>query len=261
MALTGCADRPANGEADAAEPFEPIELEKRALLTMPGGWKMAQVEPMQPATTYAEFKKEILNEIARCLSMPYCIAACNSSGYNYASGRLDHQTYFKSIRVEQAHLDVLGPHHLVEVGQVVAEEEDGRRVVERGIGAHQLLEEDGRHRRHVLVAEPDVQPLLEVKNLKTYFFTEDGVVKAVDGVDFYVNPGEVLGLVGESGCGKSVTALSIMGLLPDNASVDAGQILFKGQDLVALDAATGEMRWMHSEDEGVRGRNAPPRER
>jgi lambda family phage portal protein len=97
-------DAPANGEADAAEPFEPIELEKRALLTMPGGWKMAQMHAEQPATGYGEFKKEILNEIARCLNMPYNVAAGNSSGYNYASGRLDHQTYFKSIRVEQAHI-------------------------------------------------------------------------------------------------------------------------------------------------------------
>jgi capsid protein len=92
-------DAPAGGEADAAEPFEPIELEKRALLTMPGGWKMAQMHAEQPATTYAEFKREILNEIARCLNMPFNVAAGNSSGYNYASGRLDHQTYFKSIRV------------------------------------------------------------------------------------------------------------------------------------------------------------------
>ena len=52
-------DAPANGEADAAEPFEPIELEKRMLLTMPGGWKMAQMRSEQPSTTYAEFKKEI----------------------------------------------------------------------------------------------------------------------------------------------------------------------------------------------------------
>jgi capsid protein len=51
------------------------------------------------------FKREILNEIARCLNMPYNIAACNSSGYNYASGRLDHQTYYKSIRVDQADLE------------------------------------------------------------------------------------------------------------------------------------------------------------
>src|SRR5690606_4663797 len=59
----------------------------------------------QPATTYGEFKKEILNEIARCLNMPFNVAAGNSSGYNYASGRLDHQTYFKSIRVDQAHIE------------------------------------------------------------------------------------------------------------------------------------------------------------
>lgn len=98
-------DAPANGEADPAEPFEPIELEKRALLTMPGGWKMSQLQAEQPATTYAEFKREILNEIARCLNMPFNVAAGNSSGYNYASGRLDHQTYFKAIRVEQSHLE------------------------------------------------------------------------------------------------------------------------------------------------------------
>jgi lambda family phage portal protein len=100
-------DAPANGEADAAEPFEPIELEQRALMTMPGGWKMSQLEAEQPATTYGEFKHEILNEIARCLNMPFNVAAGNSSGYNYASGRLDHQTYFKSIRVEQAHLETV----------------------------------------------------------------------------------------------------------------------------------------------------------
>lgn len=98
-------DAPANGEADAAEPFEPIELEKRSLLTMPGGWKMSQMQAEQPSTTYAEFKRELLNEISRCLNMPYNIAAANSSGYNYASGRLDHQTYFKAIRVEQSHLE------------------------------------------------------------------------------------------------------------------------------------------------------------
>jgi lambda family phage portal protein len=97
-------DAPANGEADAVEPMDTIELERRALLTMPGGWKMAQMHAEQPSTGFAEFKREILNEIARCLNMPYNVAAGNSSGYNYASGRLDHQTYFKSIRVEQSHL-------------------------------------------------------------------------------------------------------------------------------------------------------------
>jgi len=97
-------DAPANGEAESVEPLDTIELEARSLLTMPGGWKMAQVQAEQPSTTYAEFKREILNEIARCLNMPFNVAACNSSGYNYASGRLDHQTYFKSIRVEQDHM-------------------------------------------------------------------------------------------------------------------------------------------------------------
>jgi len=97
-------DAPPGGEADAAEPFEPIELEQRALLTMPGGWKMSQLEAEQPSTTYAEFKREILNEISRCLNMPFNVAAGNSSGYNYASGRLDHQTYYKAIRVDQEHM-------------------------------------------------------------------------------------------------------------------------------------------------------------
>jgi len=76
------------------------------------------------------------------------------------------------------------------------------------------------------------QPLLEVKDLKTYFYTEDGVVKAVDGVDFYVNPGEVMGLVGESGCGKSVTSLSIMRLISQPGKIVSGQIIFDGKDLV-----------------------------
>jgi oligopeptide/dipeptide ABC transporter ATP-binding protein len=76
------------------------------------------------------------------------------------------------------------------------------------------------------------KPLLEVKNLKTYFYTEDGVVRAVDGVDFHVNPGEVLGIVGESGCGKSVTSLSIMRLISVPGKIVEGEILFDGKDLV-----------------------------
>jgi capsid protein len=60
------------------------------------------VKAEQPTTTYAEFKKEILNEIARCLNIPFNVAAGNSSGYNYASGRLDHQVYFKQVRLDQS---------------------------------------------------------------------------------------------------------------------------------------------------------------
>ena len=78
------------------------------------------------------------------------------------------------------------------------------------------------------------KPLLEVKDLKTYFYTEDGVVHAVDGVSFEVYPGEVLGLVGESGCGKSVTSLSIMRLISKPGKVDAGEILLDGENLLKL---------------------------
>ena len=78
------------------------------------------------------------------------------------------------------------------------------------------------------------KPLLKVQNLKTYFFTEDGVVKAVDGVDFDVFPGEVVGLVGESGCGKSVTSLSIMRLIGIPGRVVEGEIFFSGRDLLKL---------------------------
>ena len=95
-------DAPANGEAAQVEPMDVVELEKRMATVLPDGWKLGQIKAEQPATAYGEFKREILNEIARCLNLPYNIAACNSSGYNYASGRLDHQTYYKSIRVEQA---------------------------------------------------------------------------------------------------------------------------------------------------------------
>ena len=97
-------DAPANGEAQALEPMDVVDLEKRMATVLPDGWKLGQIKAEQPGTTYSEFKREILNEIARCLNLPFNIAAGNSSGYNYASGRLDHQTYYKSIRVEQTHL-------------------------------------------------------------------------------------------------------------------------------------------------------------
>jgi oligopeptide transport system ATP-binding protein len=75
------------------------------------------------------------------------------------------------------------------------------------------------------------QPLLEVKDLRTVFHTKEGVVKAVDGVSFELYPGETLGIVGESGCGKSVTALSVMRLQRPGKIV-GGKVLFKGHDLV-----------------------------
>jgi oligopeptide/dipeptide ABC transporter ATP-binding protein len=79
--------------------------------------------------------------------------------------------------------------------------------------------------------------LLEVKNLKTYFFTGEGVVKAVDGVDFNVRVGEIFGLVGESGCGKSVTSLSILRLTSQPGKVVEGVINFQGRNLLEMTEA------------------------
>jgi oligopeptide/dipeptide ABC transporter ATP-binding protein len=81
-----------------------------------------------------------------------------------------------------------------------------------------------------------VVSLLEVKNLKTSFFTFEGVVKAVDGVSYEVEEGETLGLVGESGCGKSVSALSLMRLIPDPpGKITDGEVLFDGEDILKID--------------------------
>ena len=85
--------------------FASLEVERGMMTTLPEGWLPTQLKPEQPATTYDMFKHELLNEVARCFNMPYNIAACNSSGYNYASGRLDHQTYYKNIAVEQSHCE------------------------------------------------------------------------------------------------------------------------------------------------------------
>ncbi|MEK8211594.1 MULTISPECIES: ABC transporter ATP-binding protein [unclassified Paenibacillus] len=80
-----------------------------------------------------------------------------------------------------------------------------------------------------------IQPILEIEDLHTHFFTDRGEVPAVDGVDLYIDPGEILGVVGESGCGKSVTSLSILKLVPNPPGrIVGGRILLKGQDLVPL---------------------------
>jgi len=78
--------------------------------------------------------------------------------------------------------------------------------------------------------------LLQVKGLKTYIFTRRGTVKAVDGVDFSLRKGGTLALVGESGCGKTMTALSILRLLPRRGRTVAGQVLYEDRDLMKLDA-------------------------
>jgi capsid protein len=89
----------------ADEWYEAIPLEYRAMLTLPSGWDITQLKAEHPTTTYSMFKAEVINEIARCLNMPYNVAAANSSDYNYASGRMDHQVYFKSNDVERDQWD------------------------------------------------------------------------------------------------------------------------------------------------------------
>jgi peptide/nickel transport system ATP-binding protein len=78
------------------------------------------------------------------------------------------------------------------------------------------------------------RPLLEVSGLRTSFATRDGIVRAVDGISFSVDRGEIMGLVGESGCGKSVTSLSIMRLVPPPGRTEAGTVIFEGRDLLTL---------------------------
>jgi peptide/nickel transport system ATP-binding protein len=79
-----------------------------------------------------------------------------------------------------------------------------------------------------------VQPLLEVRDLRTSFFTDAGEVRAVDGVSFAVEPGKLMGLVGESGSGKTVSVLSVMRLLPESARVVGGAVMLEGRDLLEL---------------------------
>ncbi len=78
------------------------------------------------------------------------------------------------------------------------------------------------------------EPILKVENLKTYFHTEDGIVKAVDGVSFELYEGETLGIVGESGSGKSVTSLTVMRLLDEKARIEGGKVIFNGKNLLEL---------------------------
>ena len=92
--------------------------------------------------------------------------------------------------------------------------------------------------------------LLEVYNLTTHFYTDNGVVEAVDGISYSVDEGEIVGIVGESGCGKSVSALSIMGLIPDPpGKIVEGEVIFDGQDLLRLSSA--QMRKVRGNDIGM----------
>ena len=95
-----------------------------------------------------------------------------------------------------------------------------------------------------MTTENSTGPILQVKDLTMHYQTRQGAVKAVDGISFDLARGEVLGLVGESGCGKTSVAISFMKLLPDNAQVIKGQVLLDGQDLLTMDGGTlRDYRW------------------
>jgi peptide/nickel transport system ATP-binding protein/oligopeptide transport system ATP-binding protein len=96
------------------------------------------------------------------------------------------------------------------------------------------------------MTQPNPDVLVDIRNLKTHFFTDDGVVKAVDGVNFAIYRGKTLGVVGESGCGKSVTALSVMRLISPPGRIVEGEILFDGKNLATLPEP--EMRKIRGRD-------------
>lgn len=96
---------------DECKPLDAFDIERGMVTTMPEGWKVSQLKAEQPVTTFGDFKREILGEIGRSLQIPVNIVAGDSSRYNYASGRLDHQEFQKAIRIDQAHcgLNVMRP--------------------------------------------------------------------------------------------------------------------------------------------------------
>jgi capsid protein len=87
--------------------LEPVPYERDMLLTMPFGWQMKQMRAEQPATTYAEFKREIINEFSRCLNLPINLASADSSKHNFASGRLDHAIYFRQVLTDRKKLEAV----------------------------------------------------------------------------------------------------------------------------------------------------------
>lgn len=110
--FTGVLESQSGAELDGAnvdpatEAFDMVDIDYDMLTTLPFGYRLAQLKAEQPATTFEMFVKMILNEIARCLSMPFAIAAGNSAGLNYSSGRLDHQAFFEMIDVERNDIEI-----------------------------------------------------------------------------------------------------------------------------------------------------------
>ncbi|MDD5327425.1 MAG: phage portal protein [Phycisphaerae bacterium] len=103
--VSGTIQTEAGTEPDEVEALDEVELPRNSFLTLPRGHNMSQVKPEHPAATYEMFKNEVINEIARCVCMPFNVAAANSAKYNYASGRLDWQIYYRFIRTIRSWLE------------------------------------------------------------------------------------------------------------------------------------------------------------
>jgi capsid protein len=98
------ADAGPDGTIANLDPMDLLDIERNMMTVLPEGWKMGQSKAEQPITGYREYVDAVLNEIARCLNMPFNVAAANSAGYNYSSGNLDHQVYFRQLEIERADL-------------------------------------------------------------------------------------------------------------------------------------------------------------
>lgn len=96
-----------DGDLSGLNPFDDVAYTRGMLTAVPFGWKLSQLRAEHPTTTYGMFKQEILNEIARCIHVPYNVAAGNSAGYNYSSGRLDHKGYYGAISIEQSDCELV----------------------------------------------------------------------------------------------------------------------------------------------------------
>lgn len=99
------SESPVEGDEEQPEGFEEIELQRNMATTLPAGWQIGQVKAEHPTSTYPEFKREIISETARPINMPYNVAAGDSSDYNFASGRLDHQTYDRTLDTDRDHMN------------------------------------------------------------------------------------------------------------------------------------------------------------
>lgn len=104
-AIMKTQEAPGQEEAQTAEAFERIEFERRAMMTLPAGYEIQQLKAEHPTSTYGDFKREVINEIARCFQVPFNVAAGNSSGYNYSSGRLDFQIYERAIWIDRSRME------------------------------------------------------------------------------------------------------------------------------------------------------------